>query len=361
MKGGIRVAVVGCGAIARHAHVPAWLANPDARVVALCDPDVAAMAAIKQRHRIQCRTYASLEDLLSLEVVDVVDISTPGHLHVEQATRALSSGCHVLLEKPPAGSCAAAEALIRLARSKELKLGAIFNYRYRDLVMQLKQVIDQGVLGELAKVYITHHGPFIFTDAPWLWDEKRSKYLLWEFGIHFVDLLVYLLGPPERVLHVLPFRHPTLGHTTDLEVSVAFQNGAVGRLEITSDSTRHSTSLTQIQVYGTGMDAFVRWFPPLLRITAGQLTPMQAIGDELKAAWTVGQKLMRGTFIRERNISHYRTIDAYVDWLEGRAVYPLRLEDALPTLRLLEEIEHHVPSYSRVETAQAPAQAVRVV
>jgi predicted dehydrogenase len=361
MTGGIRVAVVGCGAIARHAHVPAWLANDGVRVVALCDPDAAAMEAIRERHGIGCKTYTSLDELLARGNVDVIDICTPGHLHVEQAQRAVGAGCHVLLEKPPAGTSADAEGLVRLARAKELKVGAIFNYRYRDLVMQLKQLVDQGVLGEPAKLYITHHGPLIFTDAPWLWNEKRSKYLLWEFGIHFVDLLVHFLGPPERVLHVLPFQHPALGHTTDLEVSIGFRNGAIGRLEITSDSTRHSTSLTQMQLYGTGMDAFVRWFPPMLRVTAGQLTPMQAISDELRAAWTIGQKLLRGTFVRDRNISHYRTIDAFVDWLEGRAVYPLRLEDTLPTIRLLEEIERHVPSYAPAEPVRAAAHAQQAV
>ena len=342
----LRIAVVGCGAIARHAHVPGWLANEEARIVALCDPDAAAVDVIKERHKLPCAVYSSIEELLAREAMDVVDVCTPGHLHVEHVRQALEAGHHVLLEKPPVTSLASAKELIELARSHDRKVGAIFNYRYRDLVMQLKRVIDDGVLGKPVKVHIRHHGPLIFTDAPWLWNEKRSKYLVWEFGIHFVDLLVHLLGPPARVLQVLPFEHPTLGHTTDLEVCVAFGNDTVGRLEITSDSTRHSTSMTTVEVYGTGMDAFVRWFPPMLRITSGQLTPMEAIGGELKAAWTIGHKLLRGTFVRDRNISHYRTIDAYVDWLRGRSVYPLRLENTLPTIGLLEEIEQRIPSYS---------------
>jgi scyllo-inositol 2-dehydrogenase (NADP+) len=348
MTSPIRVAIAGCGAIARHAHVPGWLANRDARIVALCDPDRDAMRVITERHRLDCATYGSLDELLSGSrgEVDVVDICTPGHMHLDHARRALQAGHHVLLEKPPVPSAADAQELIDLARSRDLKLGAIFNYRYRDLVMQLKGTMDQGLLGDPVKVHITHHGPFIFADAPWLWNEKRSKYLLWEFGIHFIDMLVHLLGAPERVVNVLPFQHPTMGHTTDLEVSVAFKSGAIGRLEITADSTRHSTSMTTVQVYGSGMDAYVRWFPPLMRISSGQLLPMQAIGSELKAAWTIAYKLARGTFIRDRNISHYRTIDAYVDWLRDRSAYPMRLEDALPTLRLLEEIEKRIPSYA---------------
>jgi len=349
----IRVAIVGCGAIARHAHVPAWLNNREAAIVALCDPETAAADIIRDRHKLSCQTYRSLDDVLERERPDVVDICSPGYLHVEQAQRSLEAGSHVLVEKPPASTAAGAEHLARLAASKNLKLGAIFNYRYRDLIVQLKQLSVEGALGDLVKVYITHHGPLIFSEAPWLWNEKKSKYLVWEFGIHFLDILVHLLGPHERVLHVLPFEQPAVGHTTDLEVSIAFAGGAVGRLEITSDSLRHSTHFTHIQAYGTGMDAFVRWFPPLLRTTAGQLTPMKAIGDELKAAWTIGQKLVSGTFLRERNISHYRTIDAYVDWLRGRGTYPVRFEDILPTIRLLEEIGRQVPSYVRDESAEA--------
>jgi predicted dehydrogenase len=341
----LRVAVVGCGAVARHAHVPAWLANADARITALCDPDTGAAKALAAKHDLKCAIHASLDELLAENRPDVVDLCTPGFLHFEQARAALAAGCSVLVEKPPVRSVAQGEELVALAAAKGVKLGAVFNYRYRDLVQQLKGVADAGTLGAVVKVHITHHAPLVFTDAPWLWDEPRSKYILWEFGIHFIDILVYLLGPHEKLLHVEPFLRAEIGHTTDLEVLIQFAGGAVGRLEITQDSLRHSTSLTRIEAFGSGMDAFVRWFPPSLRLSSGQVNPADLIWSELKSAWNLGMQILTGQFLKQRNISHYRTINAYTDWLLGRSDYSQEFRKILPTLRLLEAIEARIPSY----------------
>ena len=348
MNNRIQVVLVGCGNIARRAHVPAWLANPEVDLVALCDPNDAASQQIIDRYHLTCAKYHSLEELLTHTQPDVVDICSPGFLHIDQATQALKAGCNVLVEKPPAPSLKAAQDLANLAQHQGLKLGAVLNYRYRDLVMQLKQVADAGTLGQLVKVYITHHGPLIYTDAPWLWDEQRSKYLLREFAIHFIDILVYLLGQPKRIVQVLPIEQSSIGHTTDLEVTIEFANGALGRIEIVADTTRHSSFFTHINAYGTAMDAFVRWFPPSVRLVAGQVNPINLILDEVKSVWDIGSKILRGQFLKHRNISHYRVIDAYVDWIAGREDYPLSFEEILPTLRLLDEIEQQVPSYQKV-------------
>lgn len=204
MTNKLKVGIVGCGNIARRAHIPAWLENPQVEIVALCDPNGASIEQIVNRYHLNCARFSSLESLLSDNPPDIVDICSPGFLHVEQTTKALESGCHVLVEKPPAPTWESAQILADLAKRRELKLGAVLNYRYRDLVMQLREQVLAGKLGDLVKVHITHHGPLVYTDAPWLWDEKKSKYLIWEFGIHFIDILVYLLGKPKRIINVLP-------------------------------------------------------------------------------------------------------------------------------------------------------------
>lgn len=352
----LRVAVIGCGAIARHAHVPAWLSNTEAEIVAICDQSTDAMSQLADKHSLKCRHFQSLDELLAKEKTDIVDICTPGHFHLEHATKALEAGCHTLVEKPPAPTVEAATRLVEIALSKGLKLGAIFNYRYRDVVLQFKQHLDQGLLGELVKVSITHHGPVVFGDAPWLWNERESKYLLWEFGIHFIDLLVHLLGPHVRVVHVLPTVQPSLGHTTDLDLTIEFSNGRLGKLEITADSTRHSTFFTHIYAYGTAMDAFIRWFPPTVRLTSGLVNPLKILLDEARASFDIGTRILRGTYLKQRNITHYRVINAYVDWIRGRSEYPMAFQKILPTLKLLKDIEQYIPSYRAPGRQPIPTQ-----
>ncbi len=354
MSGRLRIAIVGCGNIARWAHTPAWLACQEVEIVALCDPSPDAIAMIADRYQLRSARYPSMEAMLAAEHPDVIDLCTPGPMHAAQVQTALEAGCHVLVEKPPVPDVETAQRLAALAAQRGLKLGAIFNYRERDVVKELKEVASSGRLGEVVKVSITHHGPLVFGDAPWLWNERESRYLLWEFGIHFIDILVHLLGPHEKLLHVLPIEQPSIGHTTDLIVTVQFANGAIGNLEITADSTRHSSFFTHIQAYGTAADAFVRWFPPLVRVVSGVLNPLRLLWDEAMTIGRVGVKLLRGKYLQDRNISHQRVIHSYVDWLRGRGSFATSFEGILPTLKLLTEIEQQVPSYRRTAPTTGP-------
>jgi predicted dehydrogenase len=344
----VKVAIVGCGTIARRAHLPAWLAEPRATIAALCDPSPEATRQLRERYHLDCLEYPHLDELLAEHRPDVVDICTSTPFHYPLARQAIEAGCHVLLEKPPAQNLAQAEELGELAKAPGVKLGVVLNYRYRDLIQRLKQTQQDGLFGEIVKINITHHGPLVFGDAPWLWNEKESKYLLWEFGIHFVDILVHLLGPHEEVAWVRPTVQPALGHTTDLEMLVQFAGGATGRLEMIADTTRCSSFFTHIEVYGTAMDAFIRWFPQSFRLVAGQVNPLALVYDEFKAVLQMGTSLLLNRFLKQRNISHYRLVSSYVDWLMDKEEFSLTMEKALPTIRLLSDIEQLIPSYQKL-------------
>jgi predicted dehydrogenase len=352
-----KVVIAGCGNVARHAHCPAWSRIPGFEIAGLADPDQGAVQRLVEKLGVSAPGFRSLEEALARVKPDVVDICSPGFLHVEHATAALEAGCDVLIEKPPVHSVAEATGLCRLAERRQRKIGALLNYRNRDLVLGLKQAADSGRLGQIVKINVTHHGPFIFGDAPWLWDERRSKYLLWEFGIHFLDIMVMLLGQPESIVYVDAERSPELGHTTDLEVKVKFRSGATGRLEITADTTRHSSAMTRIEAYGTAQDAFVRWFPPSLRFQASVASPFSFLLDELKAVSFVGWKILRGEYTAHRNVSHDRTIAAFAEWVRGGAEYPMPLRSVISTIQLLTEIEAKVPSY-REGPAGSPGEAM---
>src|SRR5262249_54237300 len=152
-------------------------------------------------------------------------------------------------------------------------------------------------------------------------------------------------GPHEEIVQVLPVRQRGIGHTTDLEVTIRFSGDRLARLEIVADSTRHSSYFTQISVYGTGMDAFVRWFPPSLALVAGPVNPLALVANELKALLQLGGRLATGRLLKQRNISHTRLIEEYVAWLLDGREFPLQMAQVLPTLRLLADIEPYVPGY----------------
>ena len=124
----LKVGVVGGGIGA--AHIEAYQQLPDLyEVVAFCDIDTAKTDKAKEFGIADTTTsFAALLD----RDLDIVDITTPPDLHFSQATQALESGRHVVLEKPFVSSLAEADALAETEKASGKRLSA-------DLPVSLRQ------------------------------------------------------------------------------------------------------------------------------------------------------------------------------------------------------------------------------
>jgi predicted dehydrogenase len=92
----LRIGVIGCGRLARAVHLPVLGRLPNARVVALAEPDETSRAAASAIAR-GASTYADAGDLLRAGGVDAVVICAPPQLHLPIATAAFDAGLHVYL------------------------------------------------------------------------------------------------------------------------------------------------------------------------------------------------------------------------------------------------------------------------
>ena len=157
----LRIGVLGAGAWAQLAHIPGWLRDPRCEVVALCDVagdrarDVAAHFAIPE-------ATDDWQALVSRPDLDVIDIATPSHTHLELATAALDAGKHVLCEKPVAFDYRQTLRAAELAKRKGLKTKLGFTFRYSPGVQYAKALLDEGFAGT----------PFIFNGY-----EQNSQWL----------------------------------------------------------------------------------------------------------------------------------------------------------------------------------------
>ncbi len=108
----LRIGLVGVGAAAQINHIPAIKRTEGLELAALCDRDPEKVARVAQKFQIP-RSYTRLEELLSDDEIQAVDICTPNFLHAPMAMSALEAGKDVLCERPLARSAeeaAAAEA-----------------------------------------------------------------------------------------------------------------------------------------------------------------------------------------------------------------------------------------------------------
>ncbi len=121
---------------------------PDVQALAVASRDAGRANAYARAHGIE-RAYGSYEQLLADPDVDVVYISLPNGMHVEWTHAALEAGKHVLCEKPLSRSPAEVERLFDLADERGLYLSEAFMYRHHPQTKRLKQLVDEGAIGEL--------------------------------------------------------------------------------------------------------------------------------------------------------------------------------------------------------------------
>ncbi|MBD3581752.1 Gfo/Idh/MocA family oxidoreductase [Flavobacterium selenitireducens] len=144
------------------------------------------------------KSYASLEEVLSDESVELVIVNTPTETHFEYAKAALEAGKHVLVEKAFTATVAEAEELKEIATEKNRKIAVFQNRRYDSDFKTVKDIFDKEILGETveAEFHFDRYNPNL---SPKPHKEVRSggSGILKDLGSHIIDQALFLFGFPE--------------------------------------------------------------------------------------------------------------------------------------------------------------------
>jgi len=229
------IGLIGGGNITE-THARAARAIPGVQISAIHGTNAEKLARLCRQHG--GTPYQDFQAFLQHRPMDLVVIGSPSGLHAAQGIAAATHGLHVLTEKPIEISTARADALIEAAKQSKVQLGVIFQDRMKPHIRQLKNWVDQGLLGKP-----------LFVDARVKWYRPPEYYsnsrwrgtlaldgggALINQGVHTVDLLVWLLGDVVRV----QARTATQLHKIEAEdTAVAileFASGALGILHATT-------------------------------------------------------------------------------------------------------------------------------
>lgn len=232
----IRVAVIGCGSIAKHRHIPEYAANPNVELAAFVDPVIERAEAYAEQYG--AKAFADYEAMLSEVKPDAVSVCTPNALHAPVSVAAANAGAHVLVEKPMAVSETEAQAMIDAARSNGVYLMVGHNQRFMPPHVKAKEVLKSGVLGKVItfRTSFGHPGP-----EGWSVDGKESWFFrkpdaamgaMGDLGVHKSDLIRWLLD--DEVSEVASFigtLHKTETDVDDNAVCLLrMKSGAFGSL-----------------------------------------------------------------------------------------------------------------------------------
>lgn len=184
--------MLGFGAIGLE-HAAAVSRTEGLRLSAVCDTDPARVDAARA-FAPEVRGHGDGTDLLADDDVDVVVVSTPPNTHARWVLRALEAGKHVVVEKPFCLTVEEADRQVAAAADRGRLLAVYQNRRWDADYLALKRVVRSGVVGEVFAVE-TFVGGYGHPCNFWHSDEAVSGGAVYDWGSHYLDWLLDLLGP----------------------------------------------------------------------------------------------------------------------------------------------------------------------
>jgi myo-inositol 2-dehydrogenase/D-chiro-inositol 1-dehydrogenase len=188
----VRIGILGCGIIARTAHLRSLTRVGGASVVALADPNPANLDDAR-RLTPDARAVSDYTDVLAMSDVDAVIIALPPSLHADAAIAAIHAGKHVYVEKPLATTVADAERVAAEWQRSTVRAMMGFNYRFNPLVQQAREQIAAGAVGDLVSVRTVFSTPR--RSVPdWKQQRESGGGVLLDLAVHHIDLIRFLLA-----------------------------------------------------------------------------------------------------------------------------------------------------------------------
>jgi predicted dehydrogenase len=192
-----KVAIIGGGQVAEKVHVSYYQSRDDIELVAVVGTNHERVKDFAERNGIP-RFYTDAEAMYEEEKPDMVSICTPNKYHFEKTMQALSHGCDVLCEKPPAIHADDAKKMKEKAEENNRILAYNFHHRFADDVQILKGKVAEGILGD---VYFIKVQAMRRCGIPG-WGNFTDKTIqgggpLIDLGIHMLDAALYVLGYPK--------------------------------------------------------------------------------------------------------------------------------------------------------------------
>jgi predicted dehydrogenase len=306
----LRWGVIGTGIAG--SFVGAIHAHTSQRAVAVTARDAAKTAAFAAEHGIPA-VLPSVEALVTSPDVDVVYVATPHPLHREQALAAIAAGKHVLIEKPLAMSADEAREILAAGRAAGVLVTEAMWTRYLPQASVLRQVIADGLIGDV-RLVVADFG-FVAPDdrSHRLWDPSLGGGALLDAGVYPISFASSVIGPLA-----LQSASGTVENGVDSSAALAVtgRDGTQGLL-----ATSLITSMpVEAQVMGSA--GRVRLLSPFFGPTGIELR-RGGLGEEDVAAW----RDERFATLHEGLSDQATAFASYV--AEGRTESPLHRHDEI--------------------------------
>lgn len=220
-----------------------------------------------------CEAAASYEEILADSSIEAIINTTPNHVHLATTQAAAQAGKHVFLDKPIAHTVADGRALTEACAEAGVVLAIGYQRRRENHFRWIKREIEAGRFGRLvqAECNISRDREGQFEAGHWRYEAAAMPGgVMLQIGIHYADVLTYLLGPVAAVSAqtaqlVLPGENPDVAN-----LILEHECGAISNL---SASYASASEYYLMNVYGKTATAYYTLFDGLRVLYRGERAP----------------------------------------------------------------------------------------
>jgi predicted dehydrogenase len=306
-------------------------------VVAVADKSPAAIRYAESYG--VAKHYDDYRKLLSNEKLDAVVIALPNFMHTDCVLRATQMGIPAFVEKPLAENVQQCEQIKHAVQSNATKLMVGHNFRFFDCILKIKQLIDNGILGDikLATFEFVINGPFTGSLVPvqipeWYFVKEQVGMGIMDSGYHLVDLQRWFFETEPEILLSRFNRVYNLPYEDS------------GTVVSESGETR---CVTNIGWFCRTSDPLKFNFRVILHGTAGYVSTDELTPNRYIHAAKEGSKNLLRKLVNKRvrpleytywQSSYYRELAAFFDCIRTDQRPPVTVEDALMVTKTIEQI-----------------------
>ncbi len=218
----VNVGVIGVGAMGEN-HVRVYHKIEEANLIGVSDVSERALKKIEKKYG--AKGYTDYCELLQNPDIEVVSVCVPTTFHHAVVMEAIKHKKHILVEKPIAFTLTEAEEMIEAAKEAGVILATGHVERFNPAVQKAKELIDDGVIGDIVSAFAKRVGPL----PPRIKDVGVSI----DLAIHDLDIMNYLFE--EDITQV----YGTMNSSFDdsefedhAEIMVSFDNESTGIIEV---------------------------------------------------------------------------------------------------------------------------------
>jgi UDP-N-acetyl-2-amino-2-deoxyglucuronate dehydrogenase len=264
----IKIALVGCGRISKNHFIAIKHLSKYLDLVAICDNNSKTLNYHKKHLSIP--GYLDLKKMINTESIDLLSVCTPSGLHPKQTILAAKKNIHIISEKPMALKWNDGLNMVKICKKFRVNLFVVKQNRFNPTLQILKRAIDEKRFGKIhmvqVNVFWNRSQSYYNQGNGWRKTKKLDGGAFMNQASHYVDLLIWLIGPVKKVQSMMStFRKIEVEDTGVLNLQ--WVNGTLGSMSVTMLTYPNNLegSITilgehgTVKIGGTAVNEIITW------------------------------------------------------------------------------------------------------